>query len=171
MQRKQLIKIVFTSLFIALIYVTTTVVQIPVTFTGGYVNLGDCIILTSAFLLGPIYSALAAGIGSALADLLSGYTQYALGTFVIKAAMAVCAAFLYKFLKEKTKAATLVAAVAGEMVMIVGYFVYESVFLSYGLGALPAVVGNVVQGITGIIAGLLIYHALQNIPQIKKYFN
>lgn len=169
MKQKQLIKIVLTSLFIAFIYVSTSLIQIPVSFTGGYVNFGDGIILTSAFLLGPIYSALAAGIGSALADVLSGYTQYALGTFVIKTVMALCVAFIYKNLKTKTKIATAIASSIGEII-IFGYFVYESVFLCYGWGALPSIIGNVIQGITGIISGVLIYHALQKIPQIKNYF-
>lgn len=170
MKQKQLVKIVLTSLFIALIYVSTTLIQIPVSFTGGYVNFGDGIILTSAFLLGPIYSALAAGIGSALADLLSGYTQYALGTFVIKTVMALCVTFIYKNLKTKTKLATAIASSVGEIIMILGYFVYESIFLCYGWGALPSIIGNIIQGITGIVSSVLIYHALQKIPQIKNYF-
>lgn len=42
----------------------------------GYVNLGDCAVLMSAWVLGPLYGGAAAGIGSALADLLSGYAHY-----------------------------------------------------------------------------------------------
>lgn len=41
----------------------------------GYVNLGDCAVLISAWMLGPLYGGAAAGIGSALADLLSGYAH------------------------------------------------------------------------------------------------
>ena len=99
MKKKELLKLVLTAMFAALAYVATTIIQIPIPATGGYINLGDCVVLLGAFLLGPIYGAIAGGIGSALADILSGYTQYAIGTFVIKAAMAAVAALIYHALK------------------------------------------------------------------------
>ena len=49
----------------------------------GYVNLGDCAVPLSAWILGPVYGGVAAGVGSMLADLLSGYAHYAPGTFLI----------------------------------------------------------------------------------------
>lgn len=168
MKKENLLKIVLTALFAALTYVATTVVQIPIPATGGYINLGDCFVLLSAFLLGPVFGAAAGGIGSALADLLSGYTQYALGTFIIKAAMAVCAALIYKALKQKIKISTPIAAVVGEIVMIGGYFIYESIFLGYGLGAAGAIVGNSIQAVAGAVSSVLLYQALYAIPQIKK---
>ena len=96
MKHNNLLKIVMTAVFAALCYISTTLIQIPIPATGGYINLGDCFVLLGAFLLGPVYGALAGGIGSALADILSSYTQYALGTFIIKAAMALCAALIYR---------------------------------------------------------------------------
>lgn len=168
MKKENLLKIVLTALFAALTYVATTVVQIPIPATGGYINLGDCFVLLGAFFLGPVFGAAAGGIGSALADLLSGYTQYALGTFIIKAAMAVCAALIYKTLKQKIKISTHIAAVVGEIVMIGGYFIYESIFLEYGLGAAGAIVGNSIQAVAGAVSSVLLYQALYAIPQIKK---
>ena len=61
-------KLVFSGLFAALCCVMTMVIQIP--SPTGYVNLGDCMILLGALALGPVYGALAGGIGSALADIL-----------------------------------------------------------------------------------------------------
>ena len=80
---QKLINIVTASLLAALCCVGTLVLQIP-TPTGGFVNLGDTVILLSAFLLSPVYAALSAGIGSMLADIIAGYPQYAPATFVIK---------------------------------------------------------------------------------------
>ena len=54
-----------TALFMALCCVATMVIQIP-SPTQGYVNLGDCVVLLSGWLLGPWYGIAAAGIGSAL---------------------------------------------------------------------------------------------------------
>ena len=80
---------------------TAMVIRVP-SPTGGYMNLGDTVVLLGAFLLGPWYGALAGGIGSAMADALAGYMVYAPATLVIKAVMAILAGLLYRGLKEKS---------------------------------------------------------------------
>ena len=65
---------VMGALFADLTAVTT---MIHFHFPGvptGYVNLGDCLVIVSGILLGPVYGGAAAGIGSALVDLTHGYT-------------------------------------------------------------------------------------------------
>ena len=91
-------KLVLAALFAALCTVMTLVIQIPSPMQG-YVNLGDCAVLLSAWVLGPVYGGVAAGTGSMLADLFSGYAHYAPGTFLIKLCMAVAAALI---LADKT---------------------------------------------------------------------
>ncbi|MBQ1334585.1 MAG: ECF transporter S component, partial [Clostridia bacterium] len=60
-------RIIMVSLFAALVCVATMVIRIP-SPTGGYINPGDAVVLLAAFLLGPIWGAVAAAIGSSLAD-------------------------------------------------------------------------------------------------------
>ena len=67
--------LVTTALFVALNYVATSLLVIP-TPGGGYLNLGDTIVLLGAYLLGPVYGAVAAGLGPALADLLAPMAPY-----------------------------------------------------------------------------------------------
>ena len=86
----KLLRLVMTGVLMALACVATMVIQIP-SPTHGYMNLGDCVVLLSGCLLGPVYGAVAGGVGSALADLLSGYAVYVPGTLVIKAVMAALA--------------------------------------------------------------------------------
>ena len=81
-------------MFAALACVATMVIKIPSPL-GGYINLGDCIVLLAGWMLSPIYGLLAAGLGSALADILSGYVAYAPMTFVIKALMAVATFYIF----------------------------------------------------------------------------
>ena len=69
MNDKKIRKLVLAALLAALVCVATMVVQIPSPMQG-YVNLGDCFVLLSGWLLGPGYGAAAAGIGSMLVDLL-----------------------------------------------------------------------------------------------------
>ncbi|MGH2436917.1 MAG: ECF transporter S component, partial [bacterium] len=72
------------ALLIALTTAATMVIRIPVPATQGYLNLGDSMVYVSALLFGPLAGLVAGGIGSALADWLGGYAQFALYTLVIK---------------------------------------------------------------------------------------
>ena len=76
-------KTVYSALFAALVFVATVVIHFHIGSTG-CVNLGDCVVVATGILLGPIYGGLAAGIGSALADALYGHLIYLPGTFIIK---------------------------------------------------------------------------------------
>ncbi len=93
MNSKVVSKIVLTALFAALAYVATSIIRVPTVGTQGYVNIGDSIVLLSAWLIGGVYGALAAGIGSALADLLAQYVTYVPGTFIIKVFNGTCCIF------------------------------------------------------------------------------
>ncbi|MBR6616808.1 MAG: ECF transporter S component, partial [Oscillospiraceae bacterium] len=89
MKHQNIQKLVFSALLASLTCVCTMVIQIPGLTTGGYINLGDSIVLLCAWYAGGFYGAAAAGIGSMMADIFSGYAVYAPATFVIKALMAL----------------------------------------------------------------------------------
>lgn len=149
-------KIVMTSLLAALTCVATMIIKIPSPLNG-YINLGDCVVLAAGWMLSPVYAFFSAGIGSALADLLSGYATYAPATFVIKGLMALVAFYGFKLLHNKLGKITaqIIAGFIAEIIMILGYFVFEG-FL-YGFA--PSVVNipaNGVQGVAGLIAGILL---------------
>lgn len=169
MKHDKLLRMILAAIFAAMTCAATMVIHIPIPVTNGYINLGDAVVLLSAFLLGPAYGAAAAGIGSMLADLLLGYASYAPGTLIIKALMAFCAALLLKALRDRTKAAAAVSALAGETVMVLGYFAYESTLLGYGLAAAASIVSNAIQGVGGILVGVAVYHALMAVPAVKRY--
>ena len=83
-------RLILTGLLTALIAVVTIVIAIPVPFTNGYVHPGDSMIFMAVLILGRRRGALAAGLGSALADILLGYFIWAPFTLAIKACMAFC---------------------------------------------------------------------------------
>ena len=99
-------KLVLAALFAALCTVMTMVVQVPSPMQG-YVNLGDCAVLLSAWVLGPWYGGAAA-----------------------------------------------------EIIMVLGYFGYASLWLGKGLAAAASIPGNLVQGVFGIAAGIAVYAVL-----------
>lgn len=169
MTHKKLHRLVLAALMAALTCVATNIV-IPVPMVHGYVNLGDCLVLLSAFLLGPVYGAVAAGIGSALADVFLGYLSYAPGTLFIKALMAVIAGLICRTMDKRTGTlvASLVAAVAAELIMIGGYFLYEAFLLGYGTAAATSLPGNALQGIAGMMFGCVLSQVVSRIPAIRR---
>lgn len=147
-------KLAITALFGALAYIATMIIQIP-TPTEGYVNLGDCIVILSGWMLGPLYGGIAAGVGSMLADVVSGYVFYAPATLVIKFTMAVVAFYVSTLLTSKVRIPARISgglsAVASEVVMITGYFLFEALFTGTGLAAAIGIPANAVQGLVAIV--------------------
>ncbi len=87
-------KIILTGVMMAIIAVATMIIAIPVPFTNGYIHLGDSMIFLAVLILGWRYGAIAAGVGSALADLFLGYVHWAPWTFIIKGTMALLMGFI-----------------------------------------------------------------------------
>lgn len=171
---KNLYKVILAAVLTALICVGTMVIQIPMPLTNGYVNLGDCFIILAAWALGGPWSVAAAGIGSAMADLLTGYTHYVPGTLIIKGLMAVVFLVIFKAISKggkRTVIATIVGGIGAELVMVVGYFFYAWLLLGKKMaGALSSVPGNLLQGVFGIVCGVLMVVALDKL-EFKKRFN
>ncbi|MGN1422450.1 MAG: ECF transporter S component [Oscillospiraceae bacterium] len=169
----KLLKICVTAMFAALICVATMLIQIPSPLNG-YVNFGDCFILIAAWVLGPVYGFAAGGIGSALADLFSGYAHYVPGTFVIKGLIAVAAALIVRAFMKKSEKLRLpgfiVGGIAGEVIMVAGYYLYAALLLGKSFeGALASVPGNLVQGAFGVIVGTVVIQIIAKTKVLAKF--
>ena len=153
------VRLALCGMMAALIFVATYFIKLPMVMTNGYVHLGDGFILLAASMLG--WAAVpAAAIGCMLADLMGGYVMYLLPTFLIKAAVAAVAVLAVRSGRGWMRVLGLIAA---EAVMVGGYFLVEWLMLGYGLAAATASVpGNCLQGLSGVIIGLLL------IPLMKR---
>ena len=76
-------QIAFTALFASLCCIGTVLIVVPLP-ASGYFNAGDIFVLLSAWCLGPLFGSVASAVGSALADIVSGFAIYAPATFLIK---------------------------------------------------------------------------------------
>ncbi len=172
MKSDKLKKLILTALMIALVCVATMVIHIPT--VAGYANLGDGLVLLSAFLLGPWYGLLAGGLGSALADFLSGYAYYVPGTFLIKGGMALITALLLHSLHSDggrlSLRHTLFSAVPAELFMVVGYFLYKAFILGRFASALTSIPSNLMQGLVGVAVAAALTHALYAVPALREHF-
>ncbi len=154
-------KIVMAALMAALTCVATMMITIPSPLKG-YLNLGDCIVLTSGWMLPSAYGFLAAGLGSALADIFSGYVIYAPATFVIKGLMAMIAGYGFKLLHKKFSnlPSRILSGAAAEIMMILGYFVFEGFMYGF-IPSAANIPANGVQGIAGLIIGVVLMKAFE----------
>ena len=160
-------KIVIAAMLAALTCIATMIIKIPSPLKG-YLNLGYCVVLLSGWLLSPLYGFLAAGLGSGLADLISGYGVYVPATFIIKGVMAIAAYFGFRFLQNKVTniSARIVSGIVAELIMVFGYYVFEG-FL-YGFGAsLVNIPANAVQGVAGLIIGTILVKIFEKSKIIK----
>lgn len=158
-----------TALFAALACVATMSIRIPTPGTGGYIHPGDAIVILSGVILGPVYGFLAAGIGSALSDLIGGYFVYVPITFVIKGLVALVSGLIYQKMCHSGKNRYLAVILGGvtDIVFVAGgYFICE-LFL-YGSGAAASIPANIIQGIGGLVISAVLYPVLIAIPDVRQ---
>lgn len=147
----------YTSVSTALVTAATALIAIPVPAIKGYLNGGEAMIFVLAYFVGGFPSVVAAAIGSALADLILGFSIYAPFTFVIKGVE--CLALIALFRKRPTAFRAALSALLCSCIMVGGYFLTE--WLLFGI--LPAVAGvlpNLAQGACGAVVAAVAVAAI-----------
>lgn len=137
----------------ALVVVGTMAVRIP-TPTKGYIHIGDSVVYFCGIVLGPLYGAVAAGLGSFLADVLAGYVVYAPATFIIKFFDAMITGLIYLHITKNNPVGLIkpvafsLAVFFGGLVMVSGYLAFESILYGFPTAVL-GVVPNIIQAVGG----------------------
>ncbi|MDD3394124.1 MAG: ECF transporter S component [Anaerotignum sp.] len=153
-------------LLVALVTISTMIFQVPVSATQGYIHLGDSMILLIGVFFGARYGMVAGGVGSALADLLSGYAHWALFTLIIKGIMGYLIGKIASFSEKNQKFFTtrnMLASVSGIIWMVFGYFIAGGILKSSFAVAAVSIPENLVQGFAGlaifIVVGIAFHKA------------
>lgn len=171
-------KLILTALMTGLVLVATISIRIPSPFTQGYVHLGDSMIFLSVLLLGKKGGSVAAGLGSALADIMGGYAMYSIWTLIIKALMAfIMGIFIEAATKKEKKHIKLgnmplieiVGMVLAGIEMVIGYAVVDGVFAGNLLSGFLGAPFNVAQFTVGLVLATVLAMALYKTPA-KKFF-
>lgn len=156
-------------MFAALSCAATMVIQIPI--ATGYLNFGDGLCLLAGWFLGPWYGFAAAGLGSALADLLAGYGAYVPATFVIKGLVALIAALLLRLVRKAGMPAVwqlALSALPAEAAMVLSYFSFETLVLGETAAAAAAAPNNLLQAAAGIVLAVLLEQAVCRVPGLMR---
>lgn len=158
------------ALLIALVCVSTMMLQVPVPATSGYIHLGDSIILISSIFFGWQYGFIAGGVGSAMADMLSGYAHWVPFTFLIKGLMGLLIGKIANYNSGENNLFSIrniSAALAGIIWMVFGYFLGGAVLKGSFMISLTSVPSNIVQGVGGLVIYFVVGYALNKANVFK----
>ncbi len=148
--------------------VLTRVVQVPLP-ARGYINLGDVAIVFTALTLGPFSAAIAGGLGTALADLLSGpYAFWAPISLVVHGVQGLLVGMIAGA-RPGNLGLQILGGVVGVAVMAGGYL-GAGLFIEGTGPSLTEVPGNLIQGGVGVVLGLLVSAAvLRAYPPVRQW--
>lgn len=160
-------RIVRIAMMAALIFAGTYTFKIPIAITGGYTHLGDCAIFVGVMLLGRKDGALAAALGAALSDLLSGAMLWVLPTFIIKGIMALIMGLAVEKLMPEHRYGWLIGEVLGGVCQIVGYQLVKIVLISPA-AAIATIPTITMQTIAGIVIASVVITIMQSSNLIER---
>ena len=156
-------KTIITAALLAALTTVATNIKKPPRPKQASILVGDGLGLLGGFRLGRGVVAIAAGVGSMLADLFGGYMAWVPGTFAIKALTALAGGWLYHHMAGRDKlhvpVRVALSGIPAEVIMVAGYYGYElgmqtlagSSVQAAGMAVLAGVPFNVVQGLAGVI--------------------
>jgi uncharacterized membrane protein len=162
-------EITLTAVMTAVTAVVTMITGsfVPFPATGGYLNLGDSMVMLSGLLFGAAVGGFASGVGSALSDIVLGYGYFAPLTLFIKG----IEGFLVGFIgNSKSFSRRLIGVVAGAVAMLSGYFFVETPLTGMGAALGELVTINSIQVTVGAIVALALAHAvLRAYPEVGSF--
>ncbi|MHA1136759.1 MAG: ECF transporter S component [Candidatus Thorarchaeota archaeon] len=159
------INIALLGIMTALVTIMTIVIQIPYPGTSGYFNFGDTMVMLGGLLLGPVGGFIAGGVGSALADVATGYTFYAPITLIVKGLEGMAVGYLSSKILERTRLSVrdVIAVVVGSIIMLTGYFIAQVILFDIVVAIGELVTINLAQVVIGASVTLLVG------PTIRSY--
>ena len=167
MKDKNIKNMVYTSMFAALICIATFIIKVPSVVTNGYTHLGDGFIFIAVILLGKKNGAWAGAIGASLADIIGGYSIYALPTFIIKGIIGLMMGTVIERLPD-TNSRWVMGAGLGSLWQIFGYYVVGSLMVGNFITTISEIPGNVIQSVAGIIVAVMFLAVFKNTPIGKE---
>lgn len=153
--RKRLIFLIITAIFIALTYVFTAFVNIrlPIMGNGGLIHLGNVPLFIAAIILGKKSGAVVGAFGMGLFDLLSGWVTWAPFTFVIVGLMGFVVGLIAE--KKRTLPVYGLAFAAALLIKIVGYYFAEVILYKNFIVPFGSIPGNIIQVVTAAVIVIL----------------
>ncbi|ADL12671.1 ECF transporter S component [Acetohalobium arabaticum] len=159
-------------ILIALVAIATMAIKVPVPATEGYIHLGDSMIYLASILFGWKTGLIAGGLGSALADLFSGYAHWAFPTLIIKGLEGLIIGKIVHQTARNTslRIKDIIAAFIGGGWMVLGYYLAGAVLTNSLIVPLSSIPWNIIQAVGGAIIVFPIIFAIIK-SNILDYLN
>jgi uncharacterized membrane protein len=165
--------IALMAVLIALTAVFTVAIQIPIGATGGYWNPSSIAITFAGLAFGPWVGGVAGGVGTAIADLVSGYAQFAPISLVAHGLEGFLIGWLGR--GRRTVPGMVFAWSIGSLAMILTYLVggallkgWPASFAEVPFNVFQAIVGGLV-GIPLVIAVRKAYPAIDQLGRPRTW--
>ena len=158
MGKSRALTVAVAAIMIAVTAVSTMLLRVPIPATQGYFNFSDVAIYFAAFAFGPWIGLVAGGIGPAIADLLGGFPQWAVLTFLAHGLEGLVAGALGR---GKGLKGLVLAWLAGTVVMMGIYFLGEGLVLTGWGPALAELPPNLLQNLGGGLIGIPLFYAVR----------
>lgn len=166
MKNVKLLKMIYTALFTAIIFLLTRFIQVPV--ATGYVHFGDALVYIVSSLLGGPWAFFAAAVGEALADVASGWVTYAPATLIVKLLIAVPFVLVHKKSEKILTPLTALFTIPAGAITVLGYFIADTIIdKAYAVVNIP---GNVIQAVGSAVI-FIVLAAGFDAMKLKKKFN
>ncbi len=154
------IHIAIVAVMIAVTTVFTMLVRVPIPMTNGYFNFSDVAVYFGAFTFGPIVGLVSGGVGAAVADLLSGYPQWAALTLLAHGSQGLVAGLLGW---RRNLVGMILAWLAGTVAMAGVYFLGEGLVLTGWGPAVVEIPTNLLQNAVGGLVGIPLFLAVRRV--------
>ena len=155
--------IAVTAVMTALVIVFTSFIKVPIG-AGGYIHLGDLMILLSASILPLPFALLSSCVGAALSDVIVGAPIWAPFSLIVKAMIVLC------FTAKKDKilcARNFIGCGLSCIITVVGYF-FSEVIIYGNWGAYVSMPWNLVQAVVAAVGYMVIGVAFDKM-KVKKF--
>ena len=169
MKKYDVRELVFTALFIALVYIFTWLVKIQLPFApdGGLIHLGNVPFFLACLFFGRRVSMLAGALGMGLFDVTSGWVAWAPMTVISALIMGYILGGLYEEEFKINRYA--VAMVLLAIVKVLTYYIGESIMFKSLLVPLASIPGNLIQiGVSAVIVAVLIPPMTRVMKNIRR---
>ncbi len=159
-ENRTALRISLVAIMTAIVAVFTIIIRIPSPI-GGYISLCDAAVTFVAYAFGPFTGLIAGGLGAAFADLLGGFPQWALISFIVHGVEALLMGLVVRK-DSSSMAMRIVAALIAVVIVSCGYLFLTTLFgLTVFTEALLEVPGNIIQSGVGAVIGLLLYSGVR----------
>ena len=169
--RAKTFDLVITALLAALVFVSTSFLNIKLPFgEGGLIHLGTVMLFIASILFGPKKGAFAGAVGMGLFDLTGPWAAWTPITVVARALQGYVVGKIAwsKGHNGDNVKLNLVATIVSMPVMIGAYYIGQGIMFGNWIAPVASIPGDLIQNVVGVVIAIPLTTALKKVPYFKN---